>query len=390
MGRVVAGESVRSFLKNNDFEMSAALAAYGFFALIPLFFLLAHLFGNSVFSSDMVLRAIGNLLGHLFPTMDQFIIKEFSFITKHRVSWGAATSVFIFVSIMSLVDTMKTAFSKIFNAHSELPFVKSQLANIRHALIMLLLVFSLLTAEIGYSLLSARLFAARSVFIAVSILVATACMMVFYRTFLSRSFGWGRLLSASVVSAVLIIFMREIFLAFLASAPGYGGTYGSLKTLFILIIWVYYCFLVILFGAEIMANFMKKDALLLKGFFTTGSSTGTPGVLVRRFVQRYEQGEAVFHEGAKGENMFYVVNGAVQIRKNDQVIRTLERGEYAGEMSMLLNSPRTATVIATEPDTELIHISQDNFDVILKENPGIVLAILKEMALRLKITDENL
>ena len=57
---------------------------------------------------------------------------------------------------------------------------------------------------------------------------------------------------------------------------------------------------------------------------------------------------------------------------------------------MLLNSPRTATIIAAESDTELIRISQGNFDVILSENPKIVLAILKEIALRLKITDESL
>jgi len=57
-------------------------------------------------------------------------------------------------------------------------------------------------------------------------------------------------------------------------------------------------------------------------------------------------------------------------------------------MAMLLRSPRTATVIAVEDDTRLIRIREDNFETILRENPKIVHGILKEMAERVKRTDE--
>jgi len=396
ISRMIAGESVRSFLRNNDFEMSAALATYGFFALIPLFFFLAYLFGNHLFFSDVMLRGVENLMGHLFPHMDQFVTKGSSFITGHKTTWGAVTLVLIFVSIMSLVDTMKTAFQKILNVDSEISFIQSQLKNIHFSFIMLVLFFVLIVAEIFYSFLTAGLpgvnaSVTTAVFILTSLAIATTCMMVFYITFLPLRLNWTRFFAASFVSAVLIVFMREIFSAFLASTPGYGQTFGPLKTLFVMIIWVYYCFLVILFGAEITVNFSKKDALLLKGLFTRGASGGTtPKTLIKKFITKYDQGDTVFSEGEKGDDMFCVVSGSVHICRNRQVIRTIEKGEYAGEMSMLLNSPRTATIIAAESDTELIRISQGNFDVILSENPKIVLAILKEIALRLKITDESL
>jgi len=396
ISRMIAGESTRSFLKNNDFEMSAALATYGFFALIPLFFFLAYLFGNHLFFSDVMLKGVENLMGHLFPHMDQFVTKESSFITGHKTTWGVVTLVLIFVSIMSLVDTMKTAFQKILNVDSEIPFIQSQLKNIHFSFIMLVFFFVLIVAEIFYSFLSSGLpggnpSVTTAVFIFTSLVIATICMMIFYITFLPLRLNWARLFAASFVSAVLIVFMREIFSTFLASTPGYGQTFGSLKTLFVMIIWVYYCFLVILFGAEITVNFGKKDALLLKGLFTRSASGGTTSkTLIKKFITKYDQGDTVFSEGAKGDDMFYIVSGSIHICKNRQVIRTIEKGEYAGEMSMLLNAPRTATIIAAESGTELIRISQDNFDVILRENPKIVLAILKEMALRLKITDESL
>jgi CRP-like cAMP-binding protein len=56
---------------------------------------------------------------------------------------------------------------------------------------------------------------------------------------------------------------------------------------------------------------------------------------------------------------------------------------------MLLSTPRTATVTATEPATRLAGLSQKNFELILQDNPQIVLSILKEMTRRLKDTGNN-
>ena len=59
-------------------------------------------------------------------------------------------------------------------------------------------------------------------------------------------------------------------------------------------------------------------------------------------------------------------------------------------MAMLLNEPRTATVAIASPGTQLIAISHDNFETLLRENPAIVRSLLKNMALRLKATTQQL
>lgn len=98
----------------------------------------------------------------------------------------------------------------------------------------------------------------------------------------------------------------------------------------------------------------------------------------------------VFQEGEKGNMMFYVLSGSVNILKKGQILRVMRKGDYFGEMAMLIDTDRTATAIAVEDDTKLVCISRDNFDVILTENPKVVFAILKEMTMRLKITDDYL
>ena len=88
--------------------------------------------------------------------------------------------------------------------------------------------------------------------------------------------------------------------------------------------------------------------------------------------------------------MFYVVGGSVTLKRGSLTLKTVSAGEYFGEMSMLLDAPRTADAVIAAPQTLLAVVSRDNFDLILAENPRVVLRILKEMAARLRETDGRL
>jgi len=392
---IIIKESIQSFLKNNNFEMSAALATYGFFSVIPLLFFVSYLLGNYAILSQSVTSGIEGLIGHLFPLLKTFISKEFFFSTQYKMAWLVITLGFVFVSIMSLTDSLRTAFLKIFSIDSDPSFLKTIYANALSACTILVLFFFLVAGEIIYYYLSHAVFKGGYLFILfnifISLAVATFCMVIFYKTFLPVKLKIGRLITASFVSAILIISMRDLFSTFVQSNPNYGLAFGSLKTMFFMIIWVYYCFLVILFGAEIMVHFWKRDALLLKGLFLKEAGIQKrPKNLIKKFIRRYDSGDIIFREGEPGGSMFYVIAGTVNICKKDQIIRIMKKDEYFGEMAMLVNTPRTATAIAAEPDTQLVNISHDNFDAILKENPKIVLSILKEMTMRLKITGDSL
>ncbi len=392
---IVARESLRSFLNNNDFEMSAALATYSFFALVPLLFFVVNITGGNGNASAMLVTGIEGLIDHLFPRIRDWMSIEFTSITKHQFTLGAAIIVFVFIAAMSLMDSLRTAFLKIFRKEPPASFIMSQLKNARAALIMLLLFVILVVAEVVFSRVfhtfSPESFAlTKTGDVLISVCVATLCMTVFYAIFLPVRLTLVKLISASIISAVLIIFMREVFALFIKARPGYGETFGSLKILFVMIVWVYYCFLVILFGAEVAVNTEKRNALLLKGLFAGQLDRPSSATLLKRFVTCHQGGDVIFSEGDGGSNMFYVVAGSVEISRGEKHIRTMVQGEYFGEMSMLLRTPRSASAVAVSPDTELIGISQENFDIILRENAPIVLAILKEMAGRLKNTDESL
>jgi len=390
--RLIFRESVKSFQSNSNIEISAALATYGFFAFLPLLFFLGYLFGNYAIFSKKVVQGIDHLIILMFPRTEQLITKDLYFFTPHKVAWAIVGLSLVLVSVMSLTETLRTSFGRIFRVAPEQSFLKTQLQNLKAALVMVLLFVGLLLGVVLYYHFLENRFS-RGRFFSETIpafIGATLSLAVLYRTFLPRRLSLKQLLTAALLSAGLILVMREIFSVFINYNPGFGEAFGSLKTLFIMILWVYYCFLVILFGAELMVNIGKKEALLLKTLFMgSGASPPRSGRWIGRFIQEYAGGEVVFRQGERGERMFYILSGSVRISGEGGLIRTMGPGEYFGEMSMLLSAPRTATVTATEPATRLVGLSKKNFELILQDNPQIVLSILKEMTRRLKDTSGN-
>ena len=104
----------------------------------------------------------------------------------------------------------------------------------------------------------------------------------------------------------------------------------------------------------------------------------------------FSQGEAIFTEGEPGNKTMYLIEkGRVDVLKGDVAVVCLETGEPIGEMSLLLDEPRSATVRALN-SVEALEITGENFGEILAKQPGIGWTIMKALAQRLKATTKQL
>ena len=104
----------------------------------------------------------------------------------------------------------------------------------------------------------------------------------------------------------------------------------------------------------------------------------------------FSQGEAIFIEGESGNKTMYLIEkGRVEVLKGDAVVARLGAGEPIGEMSLLLDEPRSATVRALN-SVEALEITGENFGEILTKRPGIGRTIMKALAQRLKNTTKAL
>ena len=104
----------------------------------------------------------------------------------------------------------------------------------------------------------------------------------------------------------------------------------------------------------------------------------------------FSPGEAIFIEGEPGNKTMYLIEkGRVEVLKGDAVVARLGVGEPIGEMSLLLDEPRSATVRALN-SVEALEITGENFGEILTKRPGIGRTIMKALAQRLKNTTKAL
>lgn len=106
-----------------------------------------------------------------------------------------------------------------------------------------------------------------------------------------------------------------------------------------------------------------------------------------KFIQKYEEGQAVFVEGESGSEMFVVLSGQVEISKESAgqpgVIATLEAGEMFGEMALVAGGKRSASAIAKGENTQVVCIDQARFVYLVSQQPAFALSVMRMMAHRL-------
>ena len=78
----------------------------------------------------------------------------------------------------------------------------------------------------------------------------------------------------------------------------------------------------------------------------------------------YADGDAIFHAGDTGDFLYIIAEGKVDVIKDDAVITTLNAGEYFGEMALLSEKKRSATIKASGP-CKILAIKKDDFDVLM-------------------------
>ena len=97
----------------------------------------------------------------------------------------------------------------------------------------------------------------------------------------------------------------------------------------------------------------------------------------------FPAGHVIARQGEIGTGFFVIVSGAVRVVRDGVVVAHLGAGEFFGELSVLDQMPRNATVAAEEA-TSCLALASWDFDRVLLEEPAVTLAILRGVARRLR------
>jgi len=94
-------------------------------------------------------------------------------------------------------------------------------------------------------------------------------------------------------------------------------------------------------------------------------------------------GDFLFREGEKGDKMYVLLEGEIDIFLGDFVLETAGPGALLGEMALIDDSPRTANAVAKSP-AKLAQIDRRRFHFLVQQTPHFATHVMKILANRLR------
>ena len=93
-------------------------------------------------------------------------------------------------------------------------------------------------------------------------------------------------------------------------------------------------------------------------------------------------GKVLCKEGEVGREFFVIIDGEVEITKNGKRLATSAGGEFFGEIAILEQTRRMATVTAQTP-LRFFVLTRRDFRQLIRDNPGVQLKVMQAVARRL-------
>ena len=110
-------------------------------------------------------------------------------------------------------------------------------------------------------------------------------------------------------------------------------------------------------------------------------------------LKTFNKNDVIIEKGSYGTSAYVIKSGRVEVSdlvsNKKIVLGTLVKGQIFGEMGLVEDQPRSATVVAIE-DVQLTVLSRDNFNDLFGKNPKVLLPIIKALFERLRTANRML
>lgn len=112
-----------------------------------------------------------------------------------------------------------------------------------------------------------------------------------------------------------------------------------------------------------------------------------PAVFVNATERRsLAPGEVLFRAGEPGNHMYGVIDGTIELRRDDHEVVRIGAGGTFGELAIIDDGLRSLTAVAAEPST-VCAIDERTFLYLVHETPFFALHVMRAIALRLREVD---
>lgn len=382
--RLVLQEALGAFVRNDGLARASSLAFATALALIPALFLLSFVLSHLLGSSQQAMLRTAEFVADVIPRFGEVVLREVSAVARQNRGAGLLNLLLFAWAVTPVVAGLRRALGGIFRVQPRRAFWATKALDLAVTMLFLTGLAAMTGLDVFLKFLQGEVgLRAPSWFRTLLPFSLTVLLLLgLYGAFLPKVKRL-HLVAGALVTTALWFLLRPVFAGFLTLHHGYGLAFGGFKSLFVVILWIYYSQVVLLFGAEVVAALHREETLLLHRMMA--GRPGLPRLGRRRFLVEVPLGGLLFREGEPGEAMYHLLKGRVAIRKGGRELARIEAGGFFGEMSFLLGAPRSAEAVALEP-CECLLIHGQNLDALMREYPETIREMLVELARRLRDT----
>ncbi|MDH4101223.1 MAG: YihY/virulence factor BrkB family protein [Nitrospirota bacterium] len=259
---VITG-SFGDFFRDNCMNLSAAIAFHTLMSLFPLLFIVVSIYAGVMGETGGLHAYTVKFLKTFVPGLDQEIAKELRSLVAHRNLGYVGFFLFIWLSIQVFLS-LEYAINTIFRTPAHRHFLYSTFLSV----VMIMLAFLLFAVSFTMTSFAKYLkthplvvgkwnlagILAGSIlfkFIIPFILIVIAYAVI-YKMLPHAKVQWKNAFIGAVITAVLWEAAKHLFTWYAAESLNLGGIYGSLSTIILFLLWIFYSSAILLFGAEIV------------------------------------------------------------------------------------------------------------------------------------------
>lgn len=254
-------EAAGIFSRNNCMTSAAAVSFYAFFSLIPIMLLITAALGFILGSQSGLLDSVVGMVKQTLPYLSDRIIGDLKGLSRTWKASGWLGLISLVWSAELVLSAASDALTGVFGSATRWGFVRQRVVNL--AVLLLGVLAALLSiamtaaailfrkVEINflglgilYDLVTSLAFKYVLPFFMMTLIVALV-----YKILSGAKLGFRHALYGSAVFTVLWEMAKHLFAWYIESFPAYNKVYGSLGTLMVLLLWIFYSANIFLFCA---------------------------------------------------------------------------------------------------------------------------------------------
>ncbi|UCH28479.1 MAG: YihY/virulence factor BrkB family protein [Myxococcales bacterium] len=260
-GAAVLLRAIKKSNQDHAKDMAASIAFFGFFSLFPL--LVGVIAGASLFLERAAIQArLDRMLSDEFPGSADFLRSNIEALIDLRGAAGVASVVGLLWSASKMFGALSRGLNLALEIPKHHPFYLSRIRYFAMTIVVSLLLFGAvavsMTVDVFTSIDLSRFGVDTSAFEwlgghAASFVFILAVVLVLYSIVPYRRLPWREVLPGAVTAAFLFEIGKALFVIYLENARTLQAVYGSLTSVIVLLLWLYFSARVLLFGAELIA-----------------------------------------------------------------------------------------------------------------------------------------